>query len=143
MILSSKIIRSDTSFIIEIFRFCSDLSSIVRQSELSLTPKKSTTVRRTSSLHITNRENLSKSFVKTSNSHHETLTNSNLDLSRLNSQRRSIRNVEKFSGIKCSLPSGTSTIPSTFKGLEKHSTPTKIRQTNNSASSSSSIVRLN
>jgi len=110
-----------------------NLSTIVKRSEQLLTPDKSshltTTVRRTSSLHINNRENLSNSFVKTSNSHHDTLTDSNLDISRLNIQRRSIRNIEKFSGIKCSLPSGISTIPNTFKGLEKHYTPTKMSST--------------
>jgi len=89
------------------------------------------TVRRTSSLHINKGENLSNSFVKTSNSHHDKLRDSNLDISRLNIQRRSIHNIEKFSGIKCSLPSGRSTIPNTFKGLEKHTTtPTKTKQTN-------------
>ncbi len=106
----------------------SNLSTIVKRSEELLTPIKSSqmiTVRRTSSLHISNQQNLSNSFVKTSNSHYDQLTDSNLDLSRLNSQRHSIRNVEKFSGIKCSLPSTKATIPNTFKGLEKHCTPTK------------------
>jgi hypothetical protein len=116
-----------------------NLSTIVKQSEQLLTPDKSShttaTVRRTSSLHITNRQNLSNSFVKTSNSHYDTFTDSNLDISRLNTQRRSIRNVEKFSGIKCSLPTGRSTIPHAFKGLDKHRTPTKPKQANNSSSS--------
>ena len=90
-------------------------------------------VRRTSSLHINNPMNLSNSFVKSSNSHHDQLTDSSLDLSRMNPQRRSMRNTEKFSGIKCSLPSTKATMPHTFKGLEKHTTPTK--------NSSSAIVR--
>jgi len=121
-----------------IFFFFSNLSTIVKRSEQFLTP--TITVRRTSSLHINNRENLSNSFIKTSNSHQDKLIDSNLDISRLNIQRRSIRHVEKFSGIKCSLPSGTSTIPNTFKGLQKHCTPTKNQQTN--ISSSSLIVSL-
>lgn len=58
----------------------------------------------------------------------------------MNNTRHSLRNIERFSGIKCSLPSGTSTIPNTFKGLEKHKTPTKAKQIN-ASSSSSSIVR--
>jgi len=112
-----------------------NLSTIVKQSEQLLPPDKSSyiitkTVRRTSSLHINKGENLSNSFVKTSNSHHDKLRDSNLNISRLNIQRRSIHNIEKFSGIKCSLPSGRSTMPNTFKGLEKHSTPTKIKQIN-------------
>lgn len=115
-----------------------NISTIVKRSEQLLTPTKSShsiTVRRTSSLHINNRENLSNSFVKTSNSHHDTLTDSNLDLSRLNNQRRSIRNLERFSGIKCSLPSGTSTLPSTCKSFDKHCTPIKTKQTDTSLSS--------
>lgn len=113
-----------------------NLSSIVKKSELSLTPKESSTnLRRTSSLHISNGEDLSKSFFKSSNSHHETLTNSTLDLSRLNTQRRSLRNVEKFSGIKCSLPTGSSTLPNTCKVFDKHTTPNKNRQMNSSSSS--------
>ncbi|CAF1083604.1 unnamed protein product [Adineta steineri] len=111
-----------------------NLSTIVKRSEKLLTPDKpsqlAATIRRTSSLHITNRQNLSNSFVKTSNSHHDTLTESNLDISRSNIQRRSLRHVEKFAGIKCHLPSATLTIPHTFKGLEKHGTPTKPKQTN-------------
>jgi len=103
-----------------------NLSSIVKKSELTLTPKESSSnLRRTSSLHINNREDLSKSFVKNSTSHHETLANSTLDLSRLNTQRRSLRNVEKFSGIKCSLPTGTSTLPNTCKVFDKHTTPNR------------------
>jgi len=47
---------------------------------------------------------------------------------------RSLHNVEKYSGIKCALPSFTSTIPSTFKGLEKHYTPIKNKQSNISSS---------
>jgi hypothetical protein len=101
---------------------------------------KPSTVRRTSSLHINNQQNLSNSFVKTSNSHHDQLTDSNLDLSRLNPQRRSMRTTEKFSGIKCSLPSKTSTLPKTFKGLEKHCTPTK---TSSTLAVSSSIQTIN
>lgn len=90
------------------------------------------TVRRTSSLHINNHRNLSNSLlVKTSNSHHEQLTDSNLDLSRINPQRRSIRNLEKFSGIKCSLPSSTSTLPNTSKNLDKHCTPIHSKSTTN------------
>ncbi|CAF3684093.1 unnamed protein product [Rotaria sordida] len=115
-----------------------NLSTIVERSEQSLTPTKSshttTNVRRTASLHINNQRNFSNTFIKISNSHHEILTNSNLDLSRLNIQRHSLHKIEKFSGIKCSLPSGTSTIPNTFKGLEKHTTPTKIKQMNISLS---------
>ncbi|CAF0788378.1 unnamed protein product [Rotaria sp. Silwood1] len=115
-----------------------NLSTIAKRSEKSLTPIKSshttTNVRRTASLHINHQRNLSNSFVKTSNSHHEIITDSNLDQSRLNIQRHSLRNIEKFSGIKCSLPTGTSTIPNTFKGLEKHTTPTKTKQMNTSSS---------
>lgn len=137
MILFSKEFKfqKKNKQIILIYYF-SNLSTIVKRSEQILTPKKSsnlTTVRRTSSLHINNRENLSNSFVKTSNSHHDTLTDSNLDLSRLNTQRRSIRNIEKFSGIKCSLPSGTSTLPTTFKGFDKHCTPIKTKPTDTSS----------
>jgi len=47
---------------------------------------------------------------------------------------RSIHNVEKYSGIKCALPSFTPTMPNTFKGLEKHYTPIKTQQSNISTS---------
>ena len=43
---------------------------------------------------------------------------------------RSFHNVEKYAGIKCALPSFMSTIPNTFKGLEKHNTPMKTKQAN-------------
>jgi hypothetical protein len=52
---------------------------------------------------------------------------------------RSLHNVEKYSGIKCTLPSFTSTIPNTCKGLDKHYTPIKTKQSN---ISSSFIVRF-
>lgn len=122
-----------------------NLSTIVKQSEQLLSPDKSSnitkTIRRTSSLHINNRQNLSNSFVKTSNSHHDKLTtDSNLDISRFNNQRRSLRNIEKYSGIKCSLPTGQSTIPNTFKGLEKHYTPTKTKQQTNISSLNNQIT---
>ncbi|CAF1017871.1 unnamed protein product [Adineta ricciae] len=115
-----------------------NLSTIVKRSEQLLTPDKPThinaTVRRTSSLHMTNRHDLSMSLVKTSNSHHDQLTQSNLDLSRQPSQRRSLRNAEKFSGIKCALPSGTATMPTTCKNFEKHRTPTRTKQVDMSMS---------
>ena len=38
---------------------------------------------------------------------------------------RSLNNTEKYSGIKCALPSFTTTLPNTLKGLEKHYTPIK------------------
>ncbi len=47
---------------------------------------------------------------------------------------RSLHNAEKFSGIKCALPSFTSTLPNTFKGLEKHCTPIKTKSSNSSNS---------
>jgi hypothetical protein len=47
---------------------------------------------------------------------------------------RSLYNAEKYSGIKCALPSFTPTIPTTFKGLEKHYTPMKNQQSNISSS---------
>ncbi|CAF2369542.1 unnamed protein product [Rotaria sp. Silwood2] len=123
---------------VDLDEIVNNLSTIVKRSEQSLTPIKcshtTTNVRRTASLHINNQRNLSNSFVKTSNSHHEILIDSNLDLSRLNIQHHLLRNIEKFSGIKCSLPSATSTIPNTFKGLEKHTTPTKTKQINTSSS---------
>ncbi|UJR16134.1 hypothetical protein I4U23_003045 [Adineta vaga] len=115
-----------------------NLSTIVKRSERLLTPDKAShinaTVRRTSSLHITNRQDLSMSFVKTSNSHHDQLTQSNLDLSHVPTQRRSLRNAEKFSGIKCALPSGTVTMPTTCKNFEKHRTPTRPKQVDMSSS---------
>ncbi len=47
---------------------------------------------------------------------------------------RSLHNAEKYSGIKCALPSFKSTLPNTFKGLEKHCTPIKTQQLNSSNS---------
>ncbi|CAF4178647.1 unnamed protein product [Rotaria socialis] len=133
MQLSSIPSRKDLDDIVD------NLTTVVKRSQQISTPIKcshvSRNVRRTTSLHIANRQNLSNSFVKASNSHHETLTDSNLDISRLNASRHSLRNLERFSGIKCSLPSATPTVPNTFKGLEKHTTPTKTKQINMSISS--------
>lgn len=138
MTLSSNFTLIYSSFIYDntIRSTFSNLSTIVQRSQKVLTPIKSSdvsiNVRRTTSLYITNRRNSSKPVVKQSNSHHETLIESNLDMSRLNAQRHSLRNLEKFAGIKCALPSGTSTVPNTFKGLEKHTTPTHPKQMNTS-----------
>jgi hypothetical protein len=139
-----------------------NLSTIVKQSEKLLTPIKqpqiTTTVRRTASLHLTkielDRKKFSNSIIKSSNSHYNTLEKKDDHQSKLHdsiSDRsseystsissiprrtsiRSLHNIEKYSGIKCSLPSFTSTIPNTFKGLEKHYTPIKNKQPNISSS---------
>ena len=60
-------------------------------------------------------------------------------------RRTSIRptpNTEKYSGIKCTLPSFTSTVPTAFKGLEKHHTPVK-NKLSTSSTSTSLMVRKN
>ncbi|CAF0871409.1 unnamed protein product [Rotaria sordida] len=140
-----------------------NLSTIVKRSEELLTPIKqpqiTTTIRRTSSLHLTkielDRRKFSNSIVKSFNVHcnvsekkedhqsklHDSisdrLSECNISVSSSIPRRTSIRslhNVEKYSGIKCALPSFTSTIPNTFKGLEKHYTPMKNKQTNMTSS---------
>ncbi|CAF1215643.1 unnamed protein product [Rotaria sp. Silwood1] len=136
-----------------------NLSTIVKRSEELLTPIKqpqiATTVRRTSSLHLTkielDRRKFSNSIMKPFNSHcnisekkddhqsklHDSISDRSSECSTSVSSSiprrtsiRSLHNVEKYSGIKCALPSFTSTIPNTFKGLEKHDTPMKNKQTN-------------
>ena len=94
-----------------------------------------TIVHQTTSLYLTNRRDFSNSIVERSDS--------NLNISQSNIQRRSLRNIEKFSGIKCSLFTGKSTVPNTFKGLEKHrNTPTKTKQANISSSFAVSLLIL-
>ena len=126
---------------LSIFLF-SSLSTIVQQSEQILTPVKSSQInislRRTSSLHLAHRQNLSDSILKASSSHHDELNTTQSTLihtkeTAANMSRRSLRRVEPFSGIKCSLPTGKCTVPSTFKGLEKHCTPGKSKQRNSSS----------
>ena len=124
-----------------IFLF-SSLSTIVQQSEQILTPVKASQInislRRTSSLHLAHRQNLGDSILKASSSHHDELNTTQSAVVHAkepvaNTSRRSLRRVEPFSGIKCSLPTGKCTVPSTFKGLEKHCTPGKTRQRNSSS----------
>jgi hypothetical protein len=43
-------------------------------------------------------------------------------------------NAEKYTGIKCALPTFKSTMPTNLKGLEKHYTPIKMNQSNSSTS---------
>jgi len=133
-----------------------NLSTIVKRSEELLTPVKqpqiTTTVRRTASLHLTkielDRRKFSNSIVKSSNSKddsrsklHDSISDRSSECSTRSAASiprrtsiRSLHNVEKYSGIKCALPSFTPTILKTFKGLEKHYTPIKTTQSNISSS---------
>ena len=78
----------------------SSLSTIVKQSEQILTPIKSSqinlTLRRTSSLHLAHRQNLSDSILKVSSSHHDELNTTQSTLvhakeTAANMSRRSLR----------------------------------------------------
>lgn len=141
-----------------------NLSTIVKKSEQLLTPVKptlvSTSIRRTASLHLTkvelDRRKSTHPLVKSSLSHHQTLEKSYDQRSKLHdsmsdrssecstsvsslTRRTSIRptaKTEKYSGIKCTLPSFTSTVPTAFKGLEKHYTPVKNKLSTSSTSTS-------
>jgi len=136
----------------------SNLSTIVKRSEELLTPIKqpqiTTNVRRTASLHLTkielDRRKFSNSIVKSSNSLekkndgqsklHDSISDRSSECGTSVSsipRRTSIRclnNTEKYSGIKCALPSFATTLPNTLKGLEKHYTPIKTKPLNSSTS---------
>ena len=55
---------------------------------------------------------------------------------------RPIAKTEKYSGIKCSLPSFTPTVPTAFKGLEKHYTPVRSQLTSSLTSASLMVRRF-
>lgn len=55
---------------------------------------------------------------------------------------RPVAQTEKYAGIKCSLPSFTATVPTAFKGLEKHCTPVKNKLSNSSTSASLMVRSL-
>ncbi|CAF3454651.1 unnamed protein product [Rotaria socialis] len=139
-----------------------NLSTIVKRSEALLTPVKpqiTTTIRRASSLHLTkielDRRKFSSSIVKSSDLHsnfseskddnrakfHDSISDRSSECSTSVSNTiprrtsiRSLYNVEKYSGIKCALPSFTPTMPHTFQRLEKHYTPMKKKQANTTTS---------
>ena len=96
-----------------LFVFFSNLATIAKRSEQTLIGTKKIverkSLRRASSLHL-NENDL--------NSRTSTFNNEN-------HPRRSLCHIEKFSGIKCSLPKNKTTIPKTCKTFEKYSTPTK------------------
>lgn len=133
-----------------------NLSTIVKKSEQLLTPVKptlvSTGIRRTASLHLTkvelDRRKSTHPLVKSSTLHNQTLEKHDSMSDRSSecstsvssvTRRSSIRPIaktEKYSGIKCSLPSFTPTVPTAFKGLEKHYTPVRSQLTSSLTSAS-------
>lgn len=129
----------------ELQEIVSNLTTIVKRSEELLTPIKhpqvSATVRRTASLHLTKTEldrqkfsNVSQSKLHDSISDRSSECGASISSIPRRTSIRSMHNAEKYSGIKCALPSFKATVPSTFKGLEKHCTPTKINQSISSTS---------
>lgn len=144
-------------------------SNIVKKSEkLLITPVKptllSTNIRRSGSLHLTKKDTEQRKPIsdktKTSTQSkpatvkpneskfklHESMSDRSNDCNTSSlsiSRRPSVRpqqQTEKYCGIKCSLPSFTATVPQTFKGLEKHYTPTKPKL---STSTSTSVFMEN
>ena len=128
------------------FLLLRNLTTLVKRSEQFLTPVKpsqvTATVRRTSSLHLTKTEldrrqkfsNLSQSKLHDSISVSSNECGASISSVPRRTSIRSMHNAEKYSGIKCALPSFKATVPTTCRGLEKHYTPTKVNQSTSSTS---------
>ncbi|UJR30546.1 hypothetical protein I4U23_018076 [Adineta vaga] len=115
----------------ECFKIVNDLSTVLKRSEELLAPVKQPQTTENIGGNTQIQSIKPSNFYDSTSDRSSERSASVFTVSRRTSIRP-LHGLEKYSGIKCALPSYKSTILNMFKGLEKHNTSIKYQQSKTS-----------